>query len=68
GYYFPVFTGGIILIVEEANNRLTVAAPALNHYRRKEFCCMDVVYTHVCGLDVHKKNVVACCLLHNKSA
>jgi len=21
---------------------------------------MDVVYTHVCGLDVHKKNVVAC--------
>jgi len=39
---------------------LTVAAPALYHYRRKEFCCMDVVYTHVCGLDVHKKNVVAC--------
>lgn len=24
---------------------------------------MDVVYTHVCGLDVHKKNVVACVLL-----
>ncbi|GAB7386684.1 hypothetical protein BSNK01_05200 [Bacillaceae bacterium] len=21
---------------------------------------MDVVYSHVCGLDVHKKNVVAC--------
>ena len=21
---------------------------------------MDVIYTHVCGLDVHKKNVVAC--------
>ncbi|WP_157448618.1 hypothetical protein [Brevibacillus brevis] len=21
---------------------------------------MDVVYTHVCGLDVHKKNIVAC--------
>jgi transposase len=23
---------------------------------------MDVVYSHVCGLDVHKKNVVACVL------
>ncbi|GCL74210.1 hypothetical protein PN4B1_41560 [Paenibacillus naphthalenovorans] len=21
---------------------------------------MDVVYIHVCGLDVHKKNIVAC--------
>ncbi len=21
---------------------------------------MDVVYNHVCGLDVHKKNIVAC--------
>jgi transposase len=21
---------------------------------------MDVVYSHVCGLDVHKKNIVAC--------
>jgi hypothetical protein len=21
---------------------------------------MDVVFSHVCGLDVHKKNVVAC--------
>lgn len=26
----------------------------------RSFYCMDVVYTHVCGLDVHKKNVVAC--------
>ncbi len=21
---------------------------------------MDIIHTHVCGLDVHKKNVVAC--------
>ncbi len=23
---------------------------------------MDVVYSHVCGLDVHKKNIVACAI------
>jgi len=27
---------------------------------------MDVVYSHVCGLDVHKKNVVACILTPNE--
>ena len=26
----------------------------------RKFYFMDVVYSHVCGLDVHKKNVVAC--------
>jgi len=27
---------------------------------------MDVVYSHVCGLDVHKKTVVACILTPNE--
>ena len=26
---------------------------------------MEVVYTHCCGLDVHKKTVVACCITRN---
>ena len=26
-------------------------------------CMMDVVYTRCCGLDIHKKTVVACLIL-----
>lgn len=44
-----------------------VVAPALQFYRRYRSnfkkgvgSFMDLVYSHVCGLDVHKKNVVAC--------
>ncbi|MDP9751605.1 transposase [Thermoanaerobacter pentosaceus] len=44
-----------------------VVAPALQYYRRYRSnfkkgvgSFMDLVYSHVCGLDVHKKNVVAC--------
>jgi len=33
---------------------------SLRNSCRKECFGMDVVYSHVCGLDVHKKNVVAC--------
>lgn len=44
-----------------------VVAPALQFYSRYRSnfkkgvgSFMDLVYSHVCGLDVHKKNVVAC--------
>ncbi|WP_156202124.1 hypothetical protein [Thermoanaerobacter thermocopriae] len=43
-----------------------VVAPALQFYSRYRSnfkkgvgSFMDLVYSHVCGLDVHKKNVVA---------
>jgi len=32
----------------------------------RSFNAMDVVYSHVCGLDVHKKTVVACILTPNE--
>ncbi|WP_054644886.1 hypothetical protein [Thermoanaerobacter thermocopriae] len=45
---------------------LMVVAPALQFYSRYRSnfkkgvgSFMDLVYSHVCGLDVHKKNVVA---------
>jgi hypothetical protein len=37
-----------------------VVAPALNTYAARRDIDMDVVYPRVCGLDVHKKNVVTC--------
>jgi len=38
-----------------------VVAPALQSFQpQRSLTEMDVVYSHVCGLDVHKKNVVAC--------
>ena len=44
-----------------------VVAPALQFYSRYRSnfkkgtgSFMDLVYSHVCGLDVHKKSVVAC--------
>lgn len=44
---------------------MTVVAPAFVNLYRKECFYMDVVYSHVCGLDVHKKNVVACIITPN---
>ena len=40
----------------------SVVAPASKTESRKEYTAMDVIYSHVCGLDVHKKTVVACVL------
>jgi transposase len=37
-----------------------VVAPDLIYYSLERVLIMDVVYSHCCGLDVHKKSITAC--------
>ena len=38
--------------------------PPLSRDERRREPIMDVVYERSCGLDIHKKTVVACLILH----